>query len=135
MWLRDAPPRDRPLMRTIIYGYDTQLAGSKSFKSIHDIARTLANRLKSVGFGTPLAKPTIFLCHSLGGIIFKETVVLLELNSSRENSFLENLRATLFFGVPNAGMETSHLRMMVKGEPTEQLVERDRNHKNRRGKR
>lgn len=123
MWLRDELPKDLHGIRTIIYGYDTHLTESKSFKSTYDIALTLANRLTSVGFGWPSAKPTIFLCHSLGGIIFKEAVVILASTSGQEPSFLEKLRATLFFGVPNKGMETTQLRTMVKGDPTEQLIE------------
>lgn len=123
MWLRDGLPKDLHGIRTIIYGYDTRLVESKSFKSTFDIARDFANRLVSVGFGWPSAKPTIFLCHSLGGIIFKETVVILAGALGQGSSFLEKLRATLFFGVPNVGMEITQLRTMVKGEPTEQLIE------------
>lgn len=67
MWLRDGLPKDLPSVRTIIYGYDTGLTESRSFKSIHDIALKLVNRLTSVGFGWLSSKPTIFLCHSLGG--------------------------------------------------------------------
>lgn len=123
MWLRDGLPKDLHGIRTIIYGYDTHLIESRSFKSTYDIALTLANRLVSVGLGWPLAKPIIFLCHSLGGIIFKETVVILASTSDQNSSFLGKLRATLFFGVPNTGMEISQLRRMVKGDPTEQLIE------------
>lgn len=123
MWLRDALPKDLNGIRTIIYGYDTHLTESKSFKSTYDIALALANRLVSVGFGWPSAKPVVFLCHSLGGIIFKETVVILASTSAQEPSFLGKLRAALFFGVPNAGMEITQLRTMVKGDPTEQLIE------------
>lgn len=123
MWLRDGLPKDLYGIRTITYGYDTHLTGSKSFKSTYDIALALANRLVSVGFGWRSAKPMIFLCHSLGGIIFKETVIILASTSDQESSFLGKLRAMLFFGVPNAGMEISQLRTMVKGDLTEQLIE------------
>lgn len=123
MWLRDGLPKDLPSVRTIIYGYDTGLTESRSFKSIHDIALKLVNRLTSVGFGWLSSKPTIFLCHSLGGIIFKQAMVILAPSSGEGPSILGKLKATFLFGVPNAGMETTQLRTMVKGEPTKDLIE------------
>lgn len=123
MWLRDGLPKDLPGVRTITYGYDTQLSASKSFQSTYDIAMALVNRLTSVGFGWRSAKPIVFLAHSLGGIVLKEALVILAPSSGHETSILEKIKAILLFGVPNAGMETAQLKTMVKGDPTEGLIQ------------
>lgn len=50
-------------------------------------------------------------------------MVILAPSSGEGPSILGKLKATFLFGVPNAGMETTQLRTMVKGEPTKDLIE------------
>ncbi|KAH6989107.1 hypothetical protein BKA56DRAFT_611392 [Ilyonectria sp. MPI-CAGE-AT-0026] len=118
MWLRDALPRLRPDMRTILYGYDTTLTESNSFKSIKDIAWSLIENLKCMK-----PKPLVVIAHSLGGIIFQEALVGLDKDEAAEQVLLNYVRGGVFFGVPSKGMETDALRAMVDGEPTEQLLD------------
>ncbi|OJD31723.1 small s protein [Diplodia corticola] len=122
MWLRDGLPKAIPGIRAITYGYDTHLNDSTSFKSIPDIALELVNRLTAVGLGWLSSKPTVFIAHSMGGIILKEALVVLAPTCGEEPSILGKLEAILFFGVPNGGMETDQLISMVNGNPTEELI-------------
>ncbi|KAL1648461.1 hypothetical protein SLS58_002216 [Diplodia intermedia] len=122
MWLRDGLPKDTPGIRTIIYGYDTHLNDSTSFKLIPDIALELVNRLTAVGLGWISSKPSVFIAHSLGGIILKEALVILAPSCGEEPSILGRIKRILLFGVPNDGMETDQLISMVNGNPTKQLI-------------
>jgi hypothetical protein len=122
MWLRDGLPIDVPSIRTITYGYDTTLNDSESFQTVQDIAISFVSRLAVAGRSSPSAKPIIFLAHSLGGIVLKHA--LLEMaNSEPRRHIFEAVRAVVFFGVPHKGMQISHLRSMVDGQPNGTLVE------------
>jgi hypothetical protein len=122
MWLRDRLPRDFRQVRSIIYGYDTRLIHSHSFQGVEDLALSFLAQLKSIGRGLRSAKPVNFMAHSLGGIVLKNT--LLEMaNSGDAGEFMLSLvLQVVLFGVPNRGMELSHLLPMVHGQPNEGLI-------------
>ena len=122
MWLRDQLPKDITSIRTILYGYDTQLAKSESFQTIDDIALSFVVRLKAIGRSSPSAKPLLFLVHSLGGIILKRALMLLATSSDTEMFMLDAVNAIILFGVPNRGMYHSHLLAMVGDQPNEALI-------------
>ena len=48
MWLRDSLPRDLPGTRVLIYGYDSELVGSKSFQGIEAIASGFVGSLRRI---------------------------------------------------------------------------------------
>lgn len=122
MWLRDQLPRDVPNGRSIIYGYNTQLVASQSFQTIDDLALSFVSKIKStlrIG-GSPV--PLVLFAHSLGGILLKRAMVLMANSGQSEESVLRNIQIIYFFGVPNNGMEMSHLLAMVRDQPNEQLI-------------
>ena len=123
MWLRDALPRANPGVRSVIYGYDTHLPNSQSFKRIEDIAIAFTSKLKAIGCCSPSAKPTMFLAHSLGGVVLKQSLVDMARGDDWIVHLLSKVRRIILFGVPNRGMKISHLVQMVKEQPNEQLVE------------
>lgn len=109
-------------MRVIIYGYDSKLIESTSFQTISDIATTFVNHLKAGGWNSNSSKPFIFLAHSLGGIIVKDALVKAA-NGTTTDGILKALIGGIMFGVPNSGMEQSHLMTMTKGRANEMLVQ------------
>ncbi|KAH8897208.1 hypothetical protein GQ53DRAFT_803263 [Thozetella sp. PMI_491] len=123
MWIRDEVPRSIPGVRTIVYGYESKLLGSQSFQTISDIARNLILHLKSGGWNSPMSKPVVFLAHSLGGIILKEAIVQIADRDKSFASVLNNVRGAIMFGVPNLGMEQSHLMAMVEDQPNSSLLQ------------
>lgn len=108
-------------MRMILFGYDTTLKGTHSFKTTYEIANDLISHLTMSGWGEPSAKPIVFLAHSLGGVIFKQAVVAIA-NSPAASTMLRLLKGAVFFGVPNFGMDQAHLETAVCGQPSERLV-------------
>lgn len=124
MWIRDELPRSVPGVRTILYGYDSQLIGSNSFQSIGDIAVSLIWNLKLGGWNLPSSRPIIFLAHSLGGMVLKDAIVQMANSSDKSvTDILYNLLGVIMFGVPSLGMEQSYLMTMVEGQANETLVQ------------
>ncbi|KAI1341261.1 hypothetical protein F5Y15DRAFT_414378 [Xylariaceae sp. FL0016] len=124
MWLRDALPKLLPQARVVLYGYDTQLTNSSSFKRVEDIALSLVKDLRLVRNSAISQRDLVFLAHSLGGIVLKQALITLANSPGMiEWGHLESLAGALFFGVPNHGMVVSHLRAIADGMPNQRLVE------------
>ncbi|KAL7894849.1 hypothetical protein HDV63DRAFT_406827 [Trichoderma sp. SZMC 28014] len=77
MWIRDALPELVPNVRFILYGYDTTLAGSKSFQGVSNIALSFIHTLQQGGWASAGYKKLLFLAHSLRGIVLKEAFRML----------------------------------------------------------
>ncbi|KAI0097786.1 hypothetical protein F4776DRAFT_658498 [Hypoxylon sp. NC0597] len=122
MWIRDTLPKSLPHIRPILYGYDTSLVKSQSFQSIFDIALGLISHLRANGWASPTCKPLAFLAHSLGGIVLKQAFVSLAHRIERDDPILHAIKGAVLFGVPNLGMEQSHLEAVVDGQPNKQLI-------------
>ena len=123
MWIRDEIPRSLPNVRTIIYGYNSKLIGGNSFQSISDIALGLIHQLKSGGWNLVSSKPIVFLAHSLGGIVLKETLVQVADREKSIASILDNVQGAIMFGVPSLGMQQSHLMAMAEEQANEILIQ------------
>jgi len=122
MWLRDALPIRQPSIRAVLFGYDTTLAGSDSFKSIPHLASSLNDTLEASGLGTSASKPLIFLAHSLGGIIVEEALVASASSHGRGRQILQRTAGAVLFGTPARGMETQALMTMVSGQANAGLI-------------
>ncbi|KAF2148051.1 hypothetical protein K461DRAFT_298150 [Myriangium duriaei CBS 260.36] len=128
MWLRDALPHDlrntksgSPMARVMIYGHESQVAGSNSMQNLADLASSFRHTLLSVMRDN---KPTIFLAHSLGGLIAKEALIRLAKSSQKaDQDFLEKVCGVVFFGVPHHGMDSRSLRSMAGDGPNRFLIE------------
>ncbi|CAH0021395.1 unnamed protein product [Clonostachys rhizophaga] len=123
MWIRDALPSRLPGVRFIIYGYDTALSGSKSFQVVPDIAGSLISELKANGWAAPAAKPIIFLAHSLGGVVLKQSMVMLAGSGVREREIIRNIKGAIFFGVPTVGMTVPDIYEMLEDQPNTALLD------------
>ncbi len=76
-WLEDLLPKQIPSARIMSYGYNSAVQFSKSVADIGTFAEQLLNDLLSWR-NSPAEKlrPIIFICHSLGGIVFKQVKAL-----------------------------------------------------------
>jgi protein SERAC1 len=63
----------------------------------------------------------IFVAHSLGGLVVKEAIIQMKRDKNHQ-ALLNSIYGTLFFGVPNQGIEIASLVPMVKGQPNQNLL-------------
>ncbi|KAH7024901.1 uncharacterized protein B0I36DRAFT_424605 [Microdochium trichocladiopsis] len=130
MWLRDALPRHivnqetgRPMARVLIYGYLSRVAASKSMQNVDDIAGPFREQLSGLTPPGAVARPVVFISHSLGGLVLKEAIISLAASSDAD---AERVRRTIyglvFFGVPHAGMDNASLMTMAGKGPNRELV-------------
>lgn len=63
MWLRDSLPAKLPGTRILIYGYDTQLVGSRSFQILQDLGMSLRDTLHMIEMVSRAEQPT-YACRS-----------------------------------------------------------------------
>ncbi|KAF1735962.1 hypothetical protein CRV24_004896 [Beauveria bassiana] len=80
MWLRDSLPYEildkvtkRPMARVIIYGHRSDVAHSTTIQGFPDISASLLHSLRPLAAETPTT-PTMFIGHSLGGILIKQFI-------------------------------------------------------------
>ncbi|EXL92970.1 ankyrin repeat-containing domain protein [Fusarium oxysporum II5] len=123
VWLRDALPSDIPNARILTYGYNSQLVGSESFQSLTDLGRTLQVDLEGI-HDLNQARSILFIGHSLGGLVIKETVRLLKDEPLEPDlSLLNAVSGFAFFGVPHRGLAVECLVPLVKDNPNRALLE------------
>ncbi|KAL6807500.1 hypothetical protein GGI42DRAFT_245801 [Trichoderma sp. SZMC 28013] len=122
MWIRDTLPHLVPKVKFILYGYDTKLAGSKSFQTVPDIALSLIHTLQQGGWAGTDPRKLIFFAHSLGGIVLKEAFRMLADSSVRDELILNRTRGVIFFGVPSQGLDVSDLQIMLQGQPNKDAL-------------
>lgn len=106
-WLRDCMPIHNA--RVLSFSYNSSLQFSKSTSDIYVFAdQLLAALLASRDTEEEKLRPIIFVCHSLGGIVFKQA--LIRAHESREFLQLRKfIRGVIFFGTPHRGSEMAGL--------------------------
>jgi hypothetical protein len=127
VWLRDFAPEDIPRARFITYGYDTTVVSSDDNQGVHELSRTLLDGLAIFRQRTQTQqRPLLFVCHSLGGVVLKEALVMSsKATESKHNGLLDVMLMThglVLMGVPNLGLRHSQLETVVKSRPNEGFV-------------
>ncbi|KAK7397941.1 hypothetical protein QQX98_012695, partial [Neonectria punicea] len=91
MWLRDALPydltwedTDNPMARVMVYGYESRVAQSKSMQNLEDLATSFHNSLLALA-SAATTRPIILIAHSLGGLIVKQTLILLSKSKNEDD--------------------------------------------------
>ncbi|KAL6819884.1 hypothetical protein V8C40DRAFT_281209 [Trichoderma camerunense] len=131
MWLRDALPYDtteeggdnRPVSRVMVYGYSSSLFQSDSFQNLEDLGTAFHRHLRKLAIAGSF-KPIVFIAHSLGGLVLKQTLISLYKSKDKEDQkLLRAVYGIAFFGVPHDGMDISSLIPMVENGPNRFLLE------------
>jgi triacylglycerol esterase/lipase EstA (alpha/beta hydrolase family) len=129
IWLRDFLPDQLAhagiKSRVMSFGYNSDTAFSKAITDIDDEAEMLLDRLNGYR-QTPEEKsrPILFISHSLGGIVMKKvrllvsylenltehikTIIIAHERLSVYGNLLQNVRATVFLGVPHRGSDAAY---------------------------
>ncbi|CAJ0545078.1 Ff.00g085510.m01.CDS01 [Fusarium sp. VM40] len=116
LWLRDSLPGHIPQARILTFGYDSTVVFGKSRSQIHDYAIDLANRLEAFRqHPQERDRPLIFICHSLGGVVFKEFLVQVTLNKDSFGHVANSVAGVVFLGCPHRGSRVaSHARLLSR---------------------
>ena len=76
MWLRDFLPQDLPRARILLYGYDSNLAGSQSKNILADLSNNFVVKLHTMrNLSRSEFRPIILIGHSLGCLIVKDALI------------------------------------------------------------
>ncbi|KAM6478238.1 nacht and ankyrin domain-containing protein [Trichoderma sp. SZMC 28011] len=129
MWLRDALPYDitgengEHVARIMVYGYESNVPNSESFQNLEDLGTTLHSDLRTL-LSNGSFKPTVFIAHSLGGLIIKQLLISLSKSSDDIDRKLRRaVYGIAFFGVPHDGMDIRSLIPMCGDGPNRFLLE------------
>ncbi|KAF5573000.1 ankyrin repeat [Fusarium pseudocircinatum] len=107
-WLKDMLPDRLPNARIMSFGYDAKVQFSKSTAGISDFVEGLLCDLISCRKShEEKIRPLIFICHSLGGIVFKQALVRAR-ERDEFTDLLKCIRGVAFFGTPHSGSSSAN---------------------------
>ncbi|KAF5018994.1 hypothetical protein F66182_9012 [Fusarium sp. NRRL 66182] len=107
MWLQDLLPNFLPGSRIFTYGYPSRVFSS-SMARIQESSRNLLSSIRDVQDRSPSKRPIVFICHSLGGIVFKQALVFAHEDRSTHGSTLESIIGVVFLGTPHGGSDMAN---------------------------
>ncbi|KAI9162747.1 ATPase [Paramyrothecium foliicola] len=105
-WPADFLPREEwcQSVRVLTYGYDSKITKRYDNANKNNLFAHAKDLLYSVQRVKPYRRPVIFVVHSMGGLIIKETLRRSE--ASEENGLKDIVRSTvgvIFMGTPHRG--------------------------------
>ncbi|KAL6829124.1 hypothetical protein J3E69DRAFT_364751 [Trichoderma sp. SZMC 28015] len=110
-WLSDASclPRDIPNARILTYGYNSTSYFSRADSDVRDFASALLAALRAKRkTNAEKQRPMIFICHSLGGLVFKQLVVRGHEQDSFYGPLIEKIRGVVFLATPHRGSDLAY---------------------------
>lgn len=103
LWLRDILPGFLPGCRVYTYGYPSKVF-SDSFAGVHESARLLLAHIRDIQDDPAIGqRPIIFVCHSLGGIVCKQALVIAHEDDNLYGLVLKSVIGVVFLGTPHGG--------------------------------
>ncbi|KAF2705809.1 hypothetical protein K504DRAFT_484184 [Pleomassaria siparia CBS 279.74] len=102
LWLQDLLPSALP---------GSRLFCSNSAATLRDYSRNLLIALTAVSEGKQ--RPIIFVCHSLGGIVCKQALVLAHEDDHLYGNILTATSSIVFFGTPHRGSKGADIGKTV----------------------
>ncbi|KAI1121331.1 ankyrin [Nemania abortiva] len=106
-WPRDLVPKVLPNARVLTFGYDTNIrrpfGKRRSENSLENHADDFLFELETHR-RDDVGRPLIFVAHSLGGLLVKETLGLSKSSKGRSAVYMST-KSLFFFGTPHAGAD------------------------------
>ncbi|KAK0643989.1 hypothetical protein B0T16DRAFT_392425 [Cercophora newfieldiana] len=115
-WLRDFLPEDIGVARILTYGYDASasaLFASDASETIQGMAESFVQELRANRkLAGTLRRPLIFVCHGLGGVLVKKSLVYSSTRTAPKvdhlwDQFISTF-AIVFFGTPHGDVAKSN---------------------------
>ena len=115
MWLRDFLPRTLTGARVLVYGYSSVVPGSSTSQSgVKDFALDFLQRLLDYRTADQnLQRPLVLVCHSLGGIVAKQAIVIASEKVNRYPGISTALQSILFLATPHRGSKSANLSSLL----------------------
>jgi triacylglycerol esterase/lipase EstA (alpha/beta hydrolase family) len=108
MWLRDFLPMQLDMKAAVwSYGYNADVALSAAVTNL-DEAEMLFDRIKGERASPEeMARPIIFVAHSLGGILVKKAMIRVQERLELYGELLSKIRGIIFLGTPHRGSDVA----------------------------
>ncbi|KAK3297984.1 uncharacterized protein B0H64DRAFT_431799 [Chaetomium fimeti] len=114
-WLRDLLPQDVRVGRVLSYGYDSSasaLLSDDGPETMQRMAESFVQELRADRqFAGALRRPIIFVCHGIGGVLVKKSLVYASTRTAPKVAHLwdhyVSTFAILFFGTPHRDVDKS----------------------------
>ncbi|KAE8452345.1 hypothetical protein EG329_001045 [Mollisiaceae sp. DMI_Dod_QoI] len=107
LWLRDFLPNQLPEARVFTYGYDATVAFSKSSAELDGFARNFLHRAESSRVSkVEQARPMVVICHSLGGLLFKQALSICH-SDPIYREMIDKFLGVVFMGTPHGGSDVA----------------------------
>ncbi|OTA04435.1 hypothetical protein A9Z42_0050300 [Trichoderma parareesei] len=91
------------------YGYNSRSYFSRGDSDVRDFASALLAALKAKRKSSAeKQRCLVFICHSLGGIVFKQLVVRGHEQDSFYGPLLKKIRGVIFLGTPHKGSDLAY---------------------------
>ena len=118
LWLRDLLPKNIHGARVVTYGYNAH--GNLSTDRIQQHAHTLIAELQADRrLEGCSARPIVFICHGLGGILLKKALSYAATRTSKHVRHLYSVfvstYAIFFFGTPHNGADMKRMVSVSRG--------------------
>ncbi|KAK3352416.1 ankyrin repeat protein [Lasiosphaeria hispida] len=109
LWLRDLLPWDLPKARVFTFGYDSVLAFLGPDSEVKDYAIQLLEEIRRIRRRDKgeTQRNILFVCHSLGGIVFKQAFNLSYEAQSRYSAIGKSIIGVVFLGTPHKPITTT----------------------------
>ncbi|GAW20598.1 hypothetical protein ANO14919_101060 [Xylariales sp. No.14919] len=102
-WLQHSIPKHLKTARVMAFSYNSAVQFSKSVSSVANFAEQLLESLMAQRVsGVEQYRPMLFICHSLGGIVFKQACNQ-AYDNARYQPLLKAIAGVAFFGTPHRG--------------------------------
>ncbi|XWW98067.1 hypothetical protein V2A60_006063 [Cordyceps javanica] len=112
-WLKDLLPKKIPNSRIMSFYYNSKMQSSKSTADVFTFADQLLEQLLAVRDDErEESRPILFICHSLGGIVFKQAVNR-AFETKRYQQLSKHFAAVAFFGTPHRGSDIAQWGTML----------------------
>ncbi|EAQ86966.1 hypothetical protein CHGG_08219 [Chaetomium globosum CBS 148.51] len=114
-WLRDLLPQDVRVGRILSYGYDSSastLLADDGPETIQRMAESFVQELRADRqFAGTLRRPIVFVCHGMGGVLVKKSLVYASTRTAPKVAHLwdhyVSTFAIIFFGTPHRDVDKS----------------------------
>ncbi|KAF7591487.1 hypothetical protein BBP40_001533 [Aspergillus hancockii] len=98
-WPVDLLPFSVPNVRVLLFAYNSSITWNSAIAGVKDHATTLLNLLILKRKESP-ERPLIFICHSLGGLVVKQALLL---DDPKFQEAIKSTRGLVFFATPHRG--------------------------------